>query len=191
MDHSEMKERMTIRNLQPGDCREAAGLLQSCFSTPWSEASLVEACRAGDYLQIGGWLPVAEERSEASAKALTVEMTKALAENPAEDPAENPEKETMVAYAGLKMVLDEGDITNVCVDPARRGLGLATCLMKELLDLAGQRGVHRIYLEVRASNHPALALYQGVGFRKIGIRKDYYEKPREDALILCLDRTGA
>lgn len=175
MDHSEMKERMTIRNLQPGDCREAAGLLQSCFSTPWSEASLVEACRAGDYLQIGGWLPVAEERSE----------------NPAEDPAENPEKETMVAYAGLKMVLDEGDITNVCVDPARRGLGLATCLMKELLDLAGQRGVHRIYLEVRASNHPALALYQGVGFRKIGIRKDYYEKPREDALILCLDRTGA
>ena len=166
MGYGEMKQRMIIRKLEAGDCRQAAGLLKSCFSSPWSEESLIEACRAGDYLQIGGWL--------------------ASGENSAGD----SEKGTLVAYAGLKMVLDEGDITNVCVDPDRRGLGLATCLMEDLLDLAGQRGVTRIYLEVRASNHPALSLYQKVGFEKIGIRKDYYEKPREDALILCRDRTG-
>lgn len=91
---------------------------------------------------------------------------------------------SLVGYIGMKAVLDEADITNVAVDPDRRRQGIGKMLLRELLAKAGELGIRRIFLEVRVSNTAARALYEQAGFRTVDVRKNYYEKPKEDAYIM-------
>ena len=100
------------------------------------------------------------------------------------------EQGTVAGYAGLQVVLDEGYILNVAVRPDCRRRGVAGRLLQVFLDFA--RGNHLAFLtlEVRASNYAAIALYGSRGFRGVGRRKNYYEHPREDAVIMTLDLTG-
>ena len=91
---------------------------------------------------------------------------------------------TVLGYVGSQTVFEDADILNVCVDPAARRRGVADALMRELERQLIPRGAERITLEVRASNFPALRLYEKLGYAQVGLRKGYYEKPREDALIL-------
>ena len=90
----------------------------------------------------------------------------------------------IVGYCGVIMVPDEGDITNVSVARERQGQGIVELLVKELIARAAEAGVIRLYLEVRKSNEKALRLYEKMGFVRDGIRKDYYEEPREDAVLM-------
>ena len=95
----------------------------------------------------------------------------------------------VLGYAGLHVVLDEGYIDNVAVEPAARRHGVAD----ELLDVFcrfGQAHLAFLTLEVRASNAPAIALYRKHGFEEAGRRKNYYTKPTEDAVIMtrCFPR---
>lgn len=90
----------------------------------------------------------------------------------------------LVGYIGMKAVLDEADITNVAVDPDRGRQGIGKMLLRELLAKAGELGIRRIFLEVRVSNTAARALYEQAGFRTVDVRKNYYEKPKEDAYIM-------
>ena len=83
-------------------------------------------------------------------------------------------------YIAACTVLDETDIMTVAVPPALRGRGAGRALVRALLDKVGGA----VYLEVRKSNAPARALYAALGFSECGIRKNYYESPREDA-VLC------
>jgi len=100
------------------------------------------------------------------------------------------EKGAVAGYAGLQVVLDEGYVLNVAVRPDCRRRGVAGRLLQVFLDFA--RGNHLAFLtlEVRASNYAAIALYGSRGFRGVGRRKNYYEHPREDAVIMTLDLTG-
>lgn len=91
---------------------------------------------------------------------------------------------SLVGYIGMKAVLDEADITNVAVDPDRRRQGIGKMLLRGLLAKAGELGIRRIFLEVRVSNTAAWALYEQAGFRTVDVRKNYYEKPKEDAYIM-------
>lgn len=91
---------------------------------------------------------------------------------------------SLVGYIGMKAVLDEADITNVAVDPDRRRQGIGKMLLRGLLAKAGELGIRRIFLEVRVSNTAARALYEQAGFRTVDVRKNYYEKPKEDAYIM-------
>ena len=92
--------------------------------------------------------------------------------------------EQLVGYIGSQSSIDETDIMNMAVHPdwRRRGIAekLITCLIEELK----KRGSHALMLEVRASNAPAIALYEKLGFQQVGRRKNYYRNPKEDALIL-------
>ena len=92
----------------------------------------------------------------------------------------------LLGYAGMQTVLDEGYIDNVAVDPAFRRRGVASALLRGLIRAAGARELAFLTLEVRESNAGAIALYEGFGFRTVGRRPGYYEKPREDALIMTL-----
>lgn len=92
--------------------------------------------------------------------------------------------ETLVGYIGIKAVLDEADITNVAVHPAWRRQGIGRKLLHGLLEDAAQRGIRRIFLEVRESNAAARKLYAQAGFLDVDKRKNYYEKPKEDACIM-------
>ena len=94
------------------------------------------------------------------------------------------EGETVAGYIGSQTVLDETDMMNVAVHPDFRRKGIAEALILELVDHLRRMGSHCLTLEVRASNAPAIALYEKLDFREIGRRKNYYRNPREDALIL-------
>ncbi len=93
------------------------------------------------------------------------------------------EEEKVLGYMGVILAPPEGDITNVSVSRAARGRGIGTALVKEMLRRTEERGVHTLFLEVRKSNETAIRLYRREGFREVGLRKNYYEKPSEDALI--------
>ena len=90
----------------------------------------------------------------------------------------------VVGYAGLLVVADEGYITNVAVFPEYRRQGIAAQIIQVFDNFA--RGNHLAFLtlEVRPSNSAAIALYQSFGFVEVGRRKNYYDLPKEDALIL-------
>ena len=90
----------------------------------------------------------------------------------------------VVGYAGVQVVLDEGYITNVAVRPDCRRQGIAGKLLQVFLDFAQGNKLAFLTLEVRASNYDAIALYGSRGFRSVGRRKNYYEHPKEDAIIM-------
>ena len=87
-------------------------------------------------------------------------------------------------YLGLYQSLDEGEITNVAVRADKRNLGIGEKLMQAAIAEAKQRNINQIVLEVRVSNAPAIHLYEKCGFVNCGIRKGFYDFPKEDAYIM-------
>ena len=94
------------------------------------------------------------------------------------------EGESVTGYIGSQTVMEETDMMNVAVHPDFRRQGIAEALVSGLVEQLKTMGSHCLTLEVRASNAPAIALYEKLGFAEIGRRKNYYRNPREDALIL-------
>ena len=90
----------------------------------------------------------------------------------------------VAGYVGSQSVLGESDMMNVAVHPDYRRQGIAEQLCLALVEALKEKGNHCLTLEVRSSNEPAKALYEKLGFGQIGLRKNYYRNPREDALIL-------
>lgn len=91
-----------------------------------------------------------------------------------------------VGYVGCQTVLDEGYITNVAVSPDCRRQGIGRALIAALTAAARTQGLAFVTLEVRASNAPAIALYEGAGFVRVGVRKNFYAAPTEDAVLMTL-----
>lgn len=100
-------------------------------------------------------------------------------------------KSELIGYCGFLQSFDEADITNVAVSPAYRGKGVGYAMLKELMRRGRERGVARYTLEVRTGNVSAIRLYHRLGFEDAGIRKNFYEKPREDALIMWTRQESA
>lgn len=90
----------------------------------------------------------------------------------------------VVGYAGLQVVLDEGYILNIAVRPDCRRQQIASQLLEVFINFAQGNRLSFLTLEVRASNAPAIALYERWGFAEVGRRRNYYEHPREDAVIM-------
>ena len=94
------------------------------------------------------------------------------------------EGDTLVGYVGSQTCLDETDMMNIAVSPAFRRQGVARALIEALVSALREKGSKILTLEVRASNAPAIRLYDSLGFTQVGLRKNYYHNPKEDALIL-------
>jgi ribosomal-protein-alanine N-acetyltransferase len=90
----------------------------------------------------------------------------------------------VVGYIGSQSSIDEADVMNVAVHPEYRRQGIAEGLICTMVEELKNRGIHALLLEVRATNAPAIALYEKLGFQQVGLRKNYYRNPKEDALIL-------
>ena len=90
-------------------------------------------------------------------------------------------------YLGCHLILDEGYIANVAVSPDRRREGIGSLLVHGLIERAEEKGASFLTLEVRATNQPAIALYRACGFEPVGTRPNFYEKPKEDALLMTLN----
>ena len=98
------------------------------------------------------------------------------------------EGEHLLGYVGMMYVLDEGYISNVAVAPEARRKGIGDALIEELMRRAELLGLAFVTLEVRQSNAPAAALYEKHGFTAVGKRKNYYDLPREDAVLMTYYR---
>ena len=89
-------------------------------------------------------------------------------------------------FTCVTAILEEGEILNIAVEPSLRRFGIGRKLLGAAVDTAKRNGVKALYLEVRRSNMPAIGLYESFGFTQIGIRKNYYTDPTEDAILMML-----
>lgn len=90
----------------------------------------------------------------------------------------------IIGYCGFLFVLDEAEIPNVCVKASARQKGVGKKMMSFLLEEAAKLGLAVLYLEVRESNVAARRLYESLGFIENGIRKNFYEQPTENAVLM-------
>ncbi len=95
------------------------------------------------------------------------------------------DQKEIIGYCGVLMVLDQGDIVNVGVKSERQRQGIARKLLNALIRKTEEKGVTALYLEVRAGNQAAIGLYESLGFCRLGVRKGYYEEPKEDGITMC------
>lgn len=158
-----MKGAVFLAAAAEDDVGELLALERRCFSHPWSARNFADAITTG-----------------AGTQVLTLRGLP--------DPGEPP---PLVAYCVYQAVLDEVQVHNLAVAPERRGQGLARTLLRLLFGMAHRRGAASVFLEVRQGNVPALELYRSLGFRTVGLRRDYYTGPREDALVLRKDDLAA
>ncbi|MBI1940670.1 MAG: ribosomal protein S18-alanine N-acetyltransferase [Acidobacteria bacterium] len=93
----------------------------------------------------------------------------------------------ILGFAAFHRVIDEVELRNMAVDPEHRRQGVAKALLEEAHQRMLKAGAKRLFLEVRTSNKPALALYSSLGFAIHSLRKDYYRDPQEDGYVLCLE----
>ncbi|HHU71032.1 MAG TPA: ribosomal protein S18-alanine N-acetyltransferase [Clostridiales bacterium] len=108
---------------------------------------------------------------------------------------ENPNNDYLIAeidsrivgYCGYWGIPPEGYIYNVAVHKEYRRQQIAYNMLTFLMDRATERGITELTLEVRMSNAPAKSLYEGLGFKEVGIRKDFYSKPTEDGVIMLYE----
>lgn len=96
------------------------------------------------------------------------------------------EDDNVAGYLIMSIAADVGELDNIAVAELYRRQGLADRMIEECLNRANKRGLDSIFLEVRESNTPARNLYEKYGFQIVGKRKNYYEKPREDAILMTL-----
>ena len=90
----------------------------------------------------------------------------------------------VVGYCGVMIALDEGQITDVAVSGEYRRRGIGMEIVKAMIKEAAQRGLSVIYLEVRESNLAARELYRACGFEECGVRKNFYRRPTENAVLM-------
>lgn len=158
---------MIIRNMTPEDVKQVAEIEAQCFSMPWSEKSFLDSINRSDTL----FLVAAEPDSVTEG----VDCIKEELKN----------RDKILGYIGMYVAFEEGEITNVAVAPECRKQGVGNALVTEI-QLAGKvRNLDRLILEVRASNKSAISLYKKKNFTKLGVRKKFYEKPVEDAIIMA------
>ena len=136
------------------DAPGIAELEAECFTIPWSERAVLEQFIATNAVCF-------------VARALGQDM-----------------KVRLLGYVGAYYVLDEGYITNLAVWPEMQGYGIGKALLQRMLQEGLRRGLVFLTLEVRASNFFAIGLYESCGFEKQGVRKDFYSKPSEDAVLM-------
>jgi [ribosomal protein S18]-alanine N-acetyltransferase len=92
----------------------------------------------------------------------------------------------VVGYLCANVIIDEGHILNLAVHPEHRGLGIASRMIQEILEIMRVVNCRSVFLEVRASNEEARKMYEKFGFSLLGTRKNYYISPVEDAVVMVL-----
>ncbi len=117
----------------------------------------------------------------------SAEAIKESLQNPASCFLAAEEAGALIGYIGLYFVAGEGQILNIATHPDHRRKGCGRALMEAAVAEAKNVDITSLFLEVRASNAPAIALYEGLGFSALGKRKHFYTHPTEDALVMGLN----
>ena len=183
-----MKENTyTIEAMRPEDIPEVLCLEREAFGQmAWHaddfESAISSKC---DFpLVIHATAPVSGTTQEhsPSADARPHSVPKPMQTNAVQDAG--TDRIGLAGYAVLRVIAPEAEIENICVASTCRRTGAGERLMDEMLCLATNEGADRVFLEVRAHNEPAKALYRKKGFVDSYVRKNYYQGPTEDAIIM-------
>jgi len=160
---------MEIRyyQLEYDDIEQISQMENSFFSTPWSPASIGHYADAGNTIFIVARTPEPYFTNEGSAL----------------QPDDGSAPRRVAGYAAVLCAADEGNLVSIGVDDEFREMGIATTLLDIIYEMALERGVTSINLEVRESNVPAISLYEKEGFEAVGKRKNFYRNPTEDAIL--------
>ncbi|MBF7994628.1 MULTISPECIES: ribosomal protein S18-alanine N-acetyltransferase [Rahnella] len=96
--------------------------------------------------------------------------------------------DVMAGFAITQIVLDEATLFNIAIDPAFQRQGLGRALLEDVIQQIEKKDVFTLWLEVRASNAKAIALYESLGFNEVSVRRNYYPaaQGREDAIMMAL-----
>lgn len=148
-----------VRRMEERDLEEVAEIEKGIFTQPWTRDGFYSSMISKDTIYL-------------------------VVENNAIDNDKKENVGRICGYCGLLQALDEADITNVAVRESARGKKIGYRMLTELMRLGEERGITAFTLEVRKSNAPALALYEKLGFETAGIRKNFYDFPKEDAVIM-------
>lgn len=163
---------MLIRQMTREDVPEVAAIEKDCFSLPWSENAFFDAVEDKNalFLVAVGEATAAEASLDKEPEAAAGDVSK--------------EKAQVLGYIGMYLSPPEGEISNVAVAKSARGKALGQSLVKAMKEEGKKRGIDRIILEVRVSNMPAITTYERQGFVALGVRKNFYDMPKEDASIM-------
>ena len=156
---AESISKVQIRPMNMADIPAVAALEAEIFSDAWSEKLYQETLESGRYD-----CQVLEEI----------------------EPTDNGGSHTLMlaGYFCGQVIFDEAEVHRIAVQPALRGRGYGRILLEDFLNRVQDQDVVTVLLEVRAGNAPAIGLYEKKGFAEIGVRKGYYQHPKEDAKIL-------
>ena len=149
---------MMIRRMVAEDIPQVEQIERSLFSDAWSEQGFLDTLDS----------PYAIALAAVETKGDTIEKG----------------QDRILGYIIMYVSFEEGEISNVAVTETAQKQGIGSALLQAILEIGSEESVTRFILEVRVSNKPAIALYNKYEFKQIGIRRDFYEKPREDALIM-------
>lgn len=94
------------------------------------------------------------------------------------------EADVIIGYSIIYYVMDESEIARIAVEESKRHMGVAKSLLDEMILRLKEKGIQKILLDVRESNVPARRFYEKYGFSQDGIRKNYYEAPKEHAILM-------
>ena len=161
---------MIIRKMKPSDVEQVAAIEAQCFSMPWSEKGFLDSIAREDTIFL-----VAELDKETETKLLDISL---------EEEKQATTGDRIAGYIGMYTSCGEGEITNVAVSSEYRKQGIGNALVEAMKSAGKEKQLESILLEVRVSNERALSLYKGNGFIELGIRKNFYEQPTEDAIIM-------
>lgn len=160
-------ERYRIEPYTPDMLPQVYAIEQASFTDPWSADALAQTAAREDSL----FLTVVDSQAENLCGFDSRHLC-------------GMDAQRVCGFGCILTVANEGELVDIAVSPAYRGLGIGQLLMTALLTEAQSRSVEQIFLEVRLSNTPARKLYQKNGFVEIGMRKRYYRDPVEDAVLM-------
>lgn len=170
---------ITVCKMTEDDILQVEVLEQACFHTPWTAEMLADTLKhTYDYV----WVIKEVQKETPQEEAMWKLQRETQKEERMEVP--KPEKACIVGYCNLRILAGEGEIMRIAVSPERRRQGLGRKLMEEMLNCARKNGCEAVLLEVRESNQSARNLYESYGFLVEGIRKNYYQSPRENAVLM-------
>ncbi|MBX3132735.1 MAG: ribosomal protein S18-alanine N-acetyltransferase [Gemmatimonadaceae bacterium] len=149
---------LRIRAPRPGDAARMHEIELACFSDPWPASTFVAIC-AGEVMSCG----VADTGAE-NAPGVAA---------------------SVAGYWVGQRIDDEAELTNLAVDPVWRSRRIGRQLLEHFIEAVGGTQRTTIFLEVRASNAPAVALYLHFGFEALDRRRGYYSNPTEDAIVMA------
>ena len=168
-----------IRRMREEDIPQVVEIEKTAFSRPWSKSIF----KATLLLPYAAYYVAVEDKEEENRESSGGTL---MAGGSADSgkPDENIEPGKIVGMCGVKKIFEEGEISNVAVHPDFRGKGISRKMLNILMREAREDGVQAFTLEVRAGNGIAINLYESLGFRTEGVRRGYYDHPKEDGLIM-------